>query len=190
MKKILLIIMFFLGFCGNMFAQEIQDSSYTPSTYFPEIYSDFWVEIGLPNVNVPEGTFEQQAQYIARRATEPVNGQQYFDFEFFDKTLVFLEQRDTNKTNQSYVDMLKVWRSCFSFEGKTIIKEKYQRFLRQTREEYGIEVKFILSTDHYDLLLLGEVQIQVLKESYGSGKKRVEIPQDSYRMIAMKQPLN
>lgn len=190
MKNLFFIILLLLGFCGNVFTQSIHDSVLVTKTPLGDIYPDFWVEIGLPNVNVPEGTFEKQAQYIARRATEPVNGQQYFDFEFFDKALVFLEQRDTSKINQSYIDMLKVWRSCFSFEGKTIIKEKYQRFLRQTKEEYGIEVKFLLSTDHYDLLLLGEVQIQVLKESYGSGKKRVEIPQDSYRMIAMKQPLN
>lgn len=190
MKRILIIIALLLGSCGNMFAQEIQDSSFTPSTYFPEIYSGFWVEIGLRNINVPKGTFEQQAQYIAKRATEPVNGQQYFDLEFFDKALVLLEQRDTSKMNQSHVDMLKLWRSCLSFEGKTVIKEEYTRFLIQTKEDYEIPVELILSTEQYDLLWLGKVQIQVLKESYGSGKKRVEISQNSYCMIVMKQPLN
>lgn len=190
MKKIFLIIVLSLGLCGNMFAQMIQDSSLIIKTPLGDIYPGFWVKIGLRNVSVSAGTLEKQAQYIAKRATEPVDGQQFFDFAFFDSALVVFALQDTSKIGKSYVNALNLWRSCLSFEGKTVIKEEFMRFLIQAKEEYEIDVKYILSTEQYDLLLLGKVQIQVLKESCGSGKKRVEIPQDSYRMIAMKQPLN
>jgi hypothetical protein len=191
MKKILMIIVFLLGSCGNIFAQAIQDSSYTPPTYFSEIYSGFWVEINAQNINVPNGTLEKQSQYIAKRATEPNNGQTYFDAEFFDRAFVVLEQRDTINKKNAIIESLRNWRECLSFEGRTVIKEDYTRFLIQTEEEYGIDMlNLFFQQSNMILLLLGKVQIQVLKESYGSGKKRIEVPQNSYRMIAMKQPLN
>lgn len=142
-------------------------------------------------VLVPKGTLTQQIQYIAKRATQPPYGGIVFDFVFFDKAVAILETLPPKEKNgASLIEMLKIWRNCLSPGGITILKEQFVRFVRQAEEDYEIKVSSLFSSDVYDVIQLGSVQFQIIKESYGSGKKKVEIPQNSYHMIAMKQPLH
>ncbi|AHB41126.1 TPA: hypothetical protein DIC40_01650 [Patescibacteria group bacterium] len=194
MKKLLCITVFFFSYIW-VFAQTMKDSAFVSEDNIlgsnqvqknPELQ----IEVGNIVVYISEGTFAQQIQDVAKRTVTPPYSMT-FDLDFFDKAIVILEQLSKEKKEaSSEITMLKIWRNHLSFDGNKLLKEEYQRFFRQTEEDYGIPIELIISTEQYELLWLGKVQIQLLKESYGSGKKRVEIPQNSYFMIAMKQPLN
>lgn len=195
MKKLLFITVFFFSYIW-VSAQTMKDSiiiakdnifiSKDETKNNPELK----IEIGSLVIYVSSGTFSQQIQDIAKRTVDPPYNTT-FDFAFFDTAVVILEQLSKEKKEaSSEIMMLKKWRNYLSFDGNKLLKEEYERFLIQTKEDYRIAVVHILATDTYDLLQLGKCQVQILKETYGTGKKKVEVPVGYYCMIAMKQPLN
>lgn len=193
MKKILcLIVLLAVYFIASaQYSQNTSILSLSNDTLISIecINPDFNVDLGYSAVRIPMGTIEQQIKDIVRRTIDPPYIK-YFDFVFLDSAIVTLNRLYAGKAYSSSITMLENWRDCISFEGTTILKEKCVRFLIQTKTDYEVTVEYALTNEKYDLLIIGQIQIQILKESYGSGKKKIEVPQGSCVMIAMKQPLN
>lgn len=178
MKRHVLSILLLL-LVGNSFGQIITRNDTIPWIR-PTLDKnpEFYVEIGNCITIVPSATTERQCQFIAFRSVHPLDGE-LFDTTFFNKAIKILEE----KYPVSEVKSLKLWGSkIVSSKGIIVFKEEYIRFIKQSTTDYNLKINELLVTDDYDLIQIGEITIQVIKKSCGSGKKKIEI-KDGYYYI-------
>lgn len=177
MKQIVLINLFLL-LTLNLSAQKSFDLDSVEIEIEFNKNVCFAVENGNIVTIIPSMTTEKQCQFIAYRSVNSpiVNG---FDTIFFYESLQVMQKIDPG----SDVEMLKVWRSMFSPDGVLVLKEQYIRFIKQTIDEYNLDIKELSVSNDGDIVQIGNVTIQVIKRSCKIGKRKITIKEGYYIIL-------
>lgn len=177
MKKMVLINLF-LSLILNLSAQKSFDLDSVEIEIESNKNACFTVENGNIVTIIPSMTTEKQCQFIAYRSVNSpiVNG---FDTVFFYKSLQVMQ----NIGPGSDVEMLKVWRSMFSPNGVLVLKEQYIRFIKQTIDEYNLDIKELSVSDDYDIVQIGNITLHVIKKSCKIGKRKIVVEDGYYQIL-------
>lgn len=177
MKQIILINLF-LSLTLNLLAQKSFDLDSVEIEIESNKNACFTVENGNIITIIPSMTTEKQCQFVAYRSVNsPIINS--FDTIFFNKSLQIMEDIDPGGD----IEMLKLWRSMFSPDGVVVIKEQYIRFIKQTIDEYNLDIKELSVSENCDIVQIGNITLHVIKKSCKIGKRKIVVEDGYYQIL-------